>query len=97
MARIRFGIIITAFAVIGLSIPPAGQAAEPQATKGPEEVNFAISCGPEAQKPLLKVSCRVQLLGRGCQDVETHRRIAQWSVRSPYKGLILVRLQVRRL
>jgi len=50
MARIRFGIIITALAVIGLSIPPAGQAAEPQATKGPEEVNFAISCGPEAQK-----------------------------------------------
>ncbi len=50
MARIRFGIIITALAVIGLSVPPAGQAAEPQATKGPEEVNFAISCGPEAQK-----------------------------------------------
>ncbi len=50
MARIRFGIIITALAVSGLSISPAGQAAEPQATKGPEEVNFAISCGPEAQK-----------------------------------------------
>ena len=50
MAPIRFGIVITALAVIGLSIPPAGQAAEPQATKGPEEVNFAISCGPEAQK-----------------------------------------------
>ena len=43
MARIRFGIIITALAVIGLSIPPAGQAAEPQATKGPEEVAFATS------------------------------------------------------
>ena len=50
MARIRFGIIITALAVIGVSLPPAGQAAAPQATKGPEEVNFAISCGPEAQK-----------------------------------------------
>jgi len=50
MARIRFGIVITALAVIGLSIPPAGQAAEAQVAKGPEEVNFAISCGPEAQK-----------------------------------------------
>ncbi len=50
MAPIRFGIVITALAVSGLSISPAGQAAEPQATKGPEEVNFAISCGPEAQK-----------------------------------------------
>src|SRR5205823_9405566 len=44
------GVIVTASAGIGLSIAAAGQAAGPQATKGPEEVNFAVSCGPEAQK-----------------------------------------------
>src|SRR5216684_445463 len=48
MTRIRFG-IITALAVCGLAIPQAVRAA-PEAAKGPEEVNFAVSCGPEAQK-----------------------------------------------
>jgi tetratricopeptide (TPR) repeat protein len=49
MTRTRFGIIM-ALAIFGLSIPQAVRAAESAVAKGPEEVNFATSCGPEAQK-----------------------------------------------
>jgi len=49
MRRTRFGITL-ALAIFGLSIPQAARAAEPQAQKGPEEVNFPVSCGSEAQK-----------------------------------------------
>ena len=51
MTRQRIRVLLVAAALFALPIQPGARAdSGPEAAKAPGEVNFAISCGPDAQK-----------------------------------------------